>query len=118
MPLVGFYGDDFTGSVDALLQYRRTGLDGVLLTDPEHVGRISDRAVIGLAGISRSLPADELAAEVAPALTRLRELAPRVVQYKACSTVDSSPEVGSLGRVIEIARQLFPTLPVPMIFAQ
>lgn len=122
MPLVGFYGDDFTGSVDALLQYRRAGLDGVLLTDPEDLvptdPTTPDRAVIGLAGISRSLPSDELAAEVAPALTRLRELAPHVVQYKACSTVDSSPGIGSLGRVIELARQLFPPVPVPMIFAQ
>ncbi len=122
MPLVGFYGDDFTGSVDALLQYRRAGLDGVLLTDPEDLvptdPTVPDRAVIGLAGISRSLPSDELAAEVAPALTRLRELAPRMVQYKACSTVDSSPEIGSLGRVIELGRQLFPPVPVPMIFAQ
>ncbi|WP_152362322.1 four-carbon acid sugar kinase family protein [Microlunatus speluncae] len=118
MPLVGFYGDDFTGSVDALLQFRRAGLDGVLLTCPDDVAAGSDHEVVGLAGVSRSLPSDDLAAEVTPALTRLRALAPRVVQYKACSTVDSSPEVGSLGRVLELARQLFPPLPVPMIFAQ
>lgn len=122
MTQVGFYGDDFTGSVDALLQYRRAGLDGVLLTgpdvDPSDGAGLSGRDVIGIAGISRSLPADDLATEVAPALVRLRDLGPRVVQYKACSTADSSPEIGSLGRVLEIARQLFPPRPVPMIFAQ
>lgn len=121
MTHVGFYGDDFTGSVDALLQYRRAGLDGVLLTGPDHVpdgAELADRAVVGIAGISRSLPADDLATEVAPALVRLRDLGPRVVHYKACSTADSSPEIGSLGRVLELARQLFPPTPVPMILAQ
>lgn len=122
MTHVGFYGDDFTGSVDALLQYRRAGLDGVLLTGPDALrpgsAALTGRDVVGIAGIARSLPADDLATEVAPALVRLRDLDPRVVQYKACSTADSSPEIGSLGRVLEIARQLFPPLPVPLLFAQ
>ncbi|GAB3763396.1 uncharacterized protein YgbK (DUF1537 family) [Microlunatus parietis] len=119
MTQVGFYGDDFTGSIDALLQYRRAGLDGVLLTGPDDLASgLADHAVVGIAGISRSLPADDLATEVAPALVRLRDLDPRVVQYKACSTADSSPETGSVGRVLELARQVFPPAPVPMIFAQ
>lgn len=118
MALVGFYGDDFTGSIDALLQFRRAGLSGVLLTDSNDVASVADRDVIGIAGISRSLPTADLDPEVSPALARLRDLRPEVVQYKACSTVDSSPEVGSIGRVLEIASRLFPPLPVPMIFAQ
>lgn len=113
-----FYGDDFTGSVDALLQFRRAGLSGVLVTGPEiHVPQ-GDYDVIGIAGVARSLPTQALADEVVPALRRLRDLRPAVVQYKVCSTADSSPEIGSIGRVIELAQDLFPPAPVPIVFAQ
>lgn len=119
MTLVGFYGDDFTGSVDALLQYRRAGLDGVLVTAPEFVPTTgATDQVVGIAGIARSLPTDRLPDEVLPALTALARLQPRLVQYKACSTADSSPEVGSLGRAIELGRQVYGGHPVGVLFAQ
>ena len=41
--IVGVYGDDVTGSVDALLQYRRAGLRGALVTSPSRVGAVADR---------------------------------------------------------------------------
>ncbi|GAB2604153.1 four-carbon acid sugar kinase family protein [Pseudactinotalea suaedae] len=113
-----FYGDDFTGSIDALLQFRRTGLDGVLVTSPEALAGVTDADVVGIAGIARSLPTAELEAEVRPALEALLALRPDVLQYKACSTADSSPEMGSLGRVIEIGRALVGTSPVPVLLAQ
>lgn len=122
MTTVGFYGDDFTGSVDALVQYRRAGCEGVLVTSVDGVkgalggGPVPD--VVGIAGVARSLPVDELEAEVRPALELLRGLGLPVVQYKACSTADSSPMVGSLGRVVEIARDVFGPATVPALFAQ
>jgi uncharacterized protein YgbK (DUF1537 family) len=118
MARAAFYGDDFTGSVDALLQFRRAGLSGVLVTDPEIPVPEGSYDVIGIAGVARSLPTQALADEVVPALRRLRDLGPAVVQYKVCSTADSSPEIGSIGRVIELAQDLFPPAPVPMVFAQ
>ncbi|WP_420110572.1 four-carbon acid sugar kinase family protein [Pseudactinotalea sp.] len=118
MARFAFYGDDFTGSVDALLQFRRTGLDGVLVTSPEALARAGDADVVGIAGIARSLPTAELESEVGPAFEALLALQPAVLQYKACSTADSSPEVGSLGRVIEIGRALVGTAPVPVLLAQ
>lgn len=118
MPLVGFYGDDFTGSVDALLQLRRAGLGGVLVTSPEVALPPGDPHVVGVAGTARSQPADLMADEVKPALTWLRDLGPAVVQYKACSTADSAPHTGSLGRAIELGREVFPGAPVPVVFAQ
>ncbi|WP_116952910.1 four-carbon acid sugar kinase family protein [Jiangella endophytica] len=116
MTAVGFYGDDFTGSVDALVQFRRAGCTGVLATSPQVV--IGDADVVGIAGVARSLPVDELDAEVRPALELLRDLDLPVVQYKACSTADSSPAVGSLGRVLEIGRDVFGDATVPALFAQ
>jgi uncharacterized protein YgbK (DUF1537 family) len=119
---VAFYGDDFTGSVDVLLQFRRAGWRSRLLLgrpSPEALARAAEGVdAVGIAGIARSLPTDELDAEVRPALEVLAALGPRVVQYKACSTADSSPAVGSLGRVIELARAVFGTSAVPVLFAQ
>jgi uncharacterized protein YgbK (DUF1537 family) len=115
-----FYGDDFTGSVDALLQFRLAGLEGVLVTGAQAVAdaRASGADVIGVAGVARSLPTASMAAEVRPALRELLVLGPQVIQYKACSTADSSPRTGSLGNILEIAREMIPCGPVPVCFAQ
>lgn len=118
MVRLAFYGDDVTGSVDALLQLRRAGLDGVLVTSAAAAARAGDADVVGIAGIARSLPTPELAAEIEPAFSALLALRPRVLQYKVCSTADSSPDVGSIGRAIEIGRALVGAAPVPVLFAQ
>ena len=123
---VAFYGDDFTGSVDVLLQFSRAGWSSRLLLGlpsaaalAESLARAAgDVDAVGIAGIARSLPTEELDAEVRPALEALAALGPRIVQYKACSTADSSPTVGSLGRVIELAREVFGATAVPVLFAQ
>jgi uncharacterized protein YgbK (DUF1537 family) len=125
---VVFYGDDFTGSVDALLQFARRGWTGRLFTalpDAAAPGgsdalrrAAAEVDVVGVAGISRSLAHDEMDAELRPVLAAFAQLGPRIVQYKACSTADSSPTVGSLGRVVELGREVFGDRPVPMLFAQ
>lgn len=117
---VGFYADDFTGATDALYQLARCGLRGVLLlrVRPDAVRRHGDRAVVGVAGIARSLPTPDMRAEVLPALTALRDLRPRVLQYKACSTADSSPTLGSLGHAAELGREATGQGDVPVLLAQ
>jgi uncharacterized protein YgbK (DUF1537 family) len=120
-PDVAFYGDDVTGSVDVLLQFARLGRRGRLfvgMPDAAALAAAAGDEVVGIAGISRSLPTEGIDAEVRPALEALRDLHPRIVQYKACSTADSSPTIGSIGRVLEIGREVFPTGAVPMVFAQ
>lgn len=117
-----FYGDDFTGSVDALLQFRRRGWTGRLFTrlpDAATLRRAASEVdVVGVAGISRSLAPVAMAAELRPVFEAFAALAPEVVQYKASSTADSAPMVGSLGRVVELAREQFGERAVPMLFAQ
>ena len=51
-------------------------------------------------------------------LQALAALRPRVVQYKACSTADSSPTIGSIGRVLELGREVVGEQTVPFVFAQ
>ena len=117
-----FYGDDFTGSVDALLQFARRGWTGRLfvgLPSAEALRRAAaDADVVGIAGIARSLPTAELEGEVRPVLEALIALEPRYLQYKACSTADSSPSTGSIGRVLEIGREVAGTQTVALVFAQ
>lgn len=117
-----FYGDDFTGSVDVLLQLRRAGWTSRLFLGLPDFAELKAAAgevdAVGVAGVARSLPTGRIDSEVRPVLEALRRLGPQVVQYKACSTADSSPAVGSLGRVIEIGRELFGPSTVPALFAQ
>lgn len=122
LPRVGYYGDDFTGSVDVLLQFARHGWSGRLFVGLPPAAELRAAAattdVVGIAGIARSLAPTQMDAEIRPALEALRDLSPQIIQYKACSTADSSPLVGSIGRVIEIAREVFGERAVPMLFAQ
>ena len=119
---VGYYGDDFTGSVDVLLQFARHGWTGRLFVglpdETELRAAAVAHEVVGIAGIARSLPTDRIDEELRPALEALHALAPQVIQYKACSTADSSPTIGSIGRVIEIGREIIGARPVPILFAQ
>ncbi|SEF85041.1 Uncharacterized conserved protein YgbK, DUF1537 family [Nonomuraea solani] len=115
MTLFAFVADDFTGATDALWQFRRFGLTGSLVTDLAHVH--SENDVIGLATTARA-SADPVAV-VLPALRAMAALRPLAVQYKICSTFDSSPERGSIGAVVAaLHRSGLATGPVPVLAAQ
>ncbi|MEV0389159.1 four-carbon acid sugar kinase family protein [Nonomuraea sp. NPDC050643] len=116
MTIFAFVADDFTGATDALWQFRRFGFTGSLVTDVAHLHDRDD--VIGLATTARA-EADP-AAVVLPALRALAALSPLVVQYKICSTFDSSPARGSIGSVIAALHRegLTGDRPVPVLAAQ
>lgn len=117
-----WFGDDFTGSSDVLLQYTRAGIPALLfmrtptVADLDQAGRRYD--ALGIAGITRALPVDRIGPVVREAFHRLAELDPLVVQYKICSTADSSPEVGSIAPPLQAGRELFGEVPVPILPAQ
>ncbi|WP_350274371.1 four-carbon acid sugar kinase family protein [Kribbella sp. HUAS MG21] len=117
-----FYGDDFTGSTDAMVQFARVGLRAVLLVTlpsaPELRRLAEQYDVIGVAGVARSLPPDEQEAELRPVLEALHALGPRILQYKVCSTADSSPTRGSIGRALEVGREVCGPAVVPVLIAQ
>jgi uncharacterized protein YgbK (DUF1537 family) len=120
--LITFYGDDFTGSSDALGQYHRFGLHAIMFfkLPPRDVLEEAARThdVVGIAGISRSLPTEKMEAEVRPVFEAFRRLGSAFVQYKICSTFDSSPEIGSFGRVLELGREIFGEHIAPVVPAQ
>jgi uncharacterized protein YgbK (DUF1537 family) len=117
---IAYYADDFTGATDALETLAGAGLKAALFLDaptPAQLARHPGLQAIGVAGITRSLPPDEIERALRPAFIALRGLHPRHVHYKVCSTFDSSPEVGSIGRAIEIAREVFGHRVVPLLVA-
>jgi len=104
-PLYAYYGDDFTGSTDVLESLAEGGISAVLLLrspSDELLARFPDVRAIGLAGDSRSRSPEWMDSYLPRAFQALAALDPAIVHYKTCSTFDSSPEVGSIGRAMEI----------------
>ena len=60
---------------------------------------------IGLAGTSRSEAPDWMDEHLTPAFAWLKSLGAALCHYKVCSTFDSSPDVGSIGRAIDIGQR-------------
>jgi uncharacterized protein YgbK (DUF1537 family) len=117
-----FYGDDFTGASDNAAQFARHGLRTTLFFGLPEEGAVWRRAaetsdVIGIAGVARSLPTAQMAAEVAPALDALIGLGAPLVQYKCCSTLDSTADIGSLGEATRLLRERLPDAFMPVLAA-
>jgi len=106
--LYGFYGDDFTGSTDVLEQLAEGGVPAVLflrVPDAALRARFAEVKAIGIAGDSRSRSPAWMDAHLPAAFAALGEGA--TVHYKTCSTFDSSPMVGSIGRAMDVGLQAF-----------
>lgn len=123
-PLIGYYGDDFTGSTDVLEALFRQGLRTMLFLDLPEAGAAhgAERSALlagldafGIAGVGRSLSPEEMARELPPIFERLKQAGPAVVHYKICSTFDSSPETGSIGKAAELGRAAFGGRFVPVL---
>lgn len=118
--LLTFYGDDFTGSTDALEQLTLAGIRTALFIQPPtpaQLKKFPGLQAIGVAGKTRSLAPDAMERELKPALLKLKKLGARHVHYKVCSTFDSAPHVGSIGRVMDVAAKIFPATFIPLLVA-
>lgn len=117
-PLLSFYGDDFTGSTDAMESLARAGLRTKLFTSAptrEQLRRHSDLQAFGVAGITRSLAPDAMEAALRPSFEALKQTGVPIVHYKVCSTFDSSPAIGSIGRALEVGASVFGSKCVPIV---
>jgi uncharacterized protein YgbK (DUF1537 family) len=118
--LLAYYGDDFTGSTDALEFLSRAGVKTVLFIEPptpETLSRYQDLQAIGVAGSSRSMPPAEMEQELTTAFTKLKALGAPHVHYKVCSTFDSSPQIGSIGKAADVGAQVFGAPFIPLLVA-
>jgi uncharacterized protein YgbK (DUF1537 family) len=116
--LLTFYGDDFTGSTDVMESLELAGVRTVLFLDaptPQQLSRYQDVGAVGVAGISRTMSPEQMDATLPAILERIALLGAPIFHYKVCSTFDSSPEVGSIGRAAEIVRRVFGAQPIPLV---
>ncbi|MBI5766624.1 MAG: four-carbon acid sugar kinase family protein [Verrucomicrobia bacterium] len=114
---LAYYGDDFTGSTDVLEVLSRAGLRTRLFLVPPSRAQAAGLDAVGVAGLTRSLAPAAMEAVLRPTFTALRALGAPHVHYKVCSTFDSSPAVGSIGRAIDTGAGIFRGAFVPLLVA-
>lgn len=115
---LAYYADDFTGATDALEWLERAGVRSALFLNvptPEQLARLPDVMAIGVAGRTRALPPDVIESQLRNDFQALKALQPRLVHYKVCSTFDSSPQLGSIGRAIDVGMDVFGSAKVPVV---
>ena len=126
--MIGFYGDDFTGSTDVMEALSLNGIPTALFLQPpdpadirnfrlknSHLSSDGKLKAYGIAGISRSLTPAEMDIELPAVFEKMARIPTRYVHYKICSTFDSSPQIGNIGHAVEIALRYFPSSFVPLI---
>ena len=109
-PLLTFYGDDFTGSTDVMEALSSNGIETVLFTrlpSADRVAAFPGARAIGLAGTSRSQSPEWMDRHLPDAFAWLSGLGARFCHYKVCSTFDSAPHRGSIGRAMELGLAAF-----------
>jgi uncharacterized protein YgbK (DUF1537 family) len=115
---LAFYGDDFTGSTDALEVLAFAGLRCALFLNPptgDALKAMGGYDAVGVAGDSRGMSPSEMDQALPPIFEALAALGAAIVHYKVCSTFDSSPAVGSIGRAMDIARRVFGPTVIPIV---
>lgn len=114
--LLSYYGDDFTGSTDVMEALASNGVKTALflgIPSTETLAKFSDCQAIGIAGTSRSQTPEWMADNLTPAFAWLKRLDAAICHYKICSTFDSSPAIGNIGKAIEIGREILRRIACP-----
>lgn len=117
-PLLTYYGDDFTGSTDVMEALAARGVATVLflgVPDAATAARFANYQAFGIAGTSRSETPAWMAQHLPAAFEWLKARGAAFCHYKVCSTFDSSPQTGNIGRAIEIGKASFDQDCVPVI---
>ena len=118
--LVAWYGDDFTGSAAVAEALTFSGLEAVLFFDlptQAQLAQFPTARGIGIAGAARAKSPGWMDRHLPTVFEALAKLGAPVSQYKICSTLDSAPHLGSIGRAMDLAAPCFPDTPWPIVVA-
>ena len=116
--LYSYYGDDFTGSTDVLEALALHGVPAVLfmgVPDKSALKTFAHCHAIGIAGESRSRTPRWMNENLPSIFAAMRAFGAPINHYKVCSTFDSSPRIGSIGRAMELGMNAFAARFVPVV---
>jgi uncharacterized protein YgbK (DUF1537 family) len=119
-PVLAWLGDDFTGAAAVMEVLTFGGLPSVLFLDPptpERMADFPDMRGIGIASMARTYSPARMEAELPAMFDLLGRTGARLVMYKVCSTLDSAPEIGSIGRAMDIGARVFGSTTIPVLVA-
>lgn len=115
--LMAYFGDDYTGSTDALEGLASNGVRTMLFFEaptPADIERFDGLDAVGIAGRSRSMTPAQMEEALPPVFEAIADLDVDLAHYKVCSTFDSAPEIGSIGCAIDLAQDTFESSFVPV----
>lgn len=118
--VLAWYGDDFTGSAAVMEVLSFAGLPAVLFLEPPtpaQLARFSGMRAVGVASTARAHGPGWRARQLPRAFDWLAAQNAPIAHYKVCSTLDSSPEIGSIGAAIDIAEGRFGETWTPCLIA-
>lgn len=119
-PLVAWLGDDFTGAAAVMEVLAFAGLPSILFLNmptEDQMARHRDVAAIGIATMARTGSPAWMEENLPAYFARLAATEAALVHYKICSTLDSSPDVGSIGKAMEIGAKAFGPAAIPIVTA-
>lgn len=119
-PLITWFGDDFTGAAAVMEVLAFAGIDTVLFSDipdPDLFARFADCGAIGIASTARTEGPDWMDAHLPAAFDFLQNTGAPILHYKVCSTFDSSPQSGNIGRATEIGLRITGAKAAPLLTA-
>ncbi|MCO6384737.1 four-carbon acid sugar kinase family protein [Oceanicola sp. 502str15] len=118
--LLGWLGDDFTGSAASMEVLEFAGVPSVLFLDvpsEDQLARFPGMRAVGVATTARSHAPAWMERELPRVFRFLADTGAKVVHYKTCSTLDSAPEVGSIGKAMDLGAQVVRGPFIPCLLA-
>jgi uncharacterized protein YgbK (DUF1537 family) len=119
-PLIAWYGDDFTGAAAVMEVLTFAGLPSMLFLDvpsPTEIAQFPGLRGIGVASTARAKTPHWMDEHLPGVFSELAVLGTPLVHYKVCSTLDSSPATGSIGRAMEHGANQFKPRHIPVLIA-
>lgn len=117
---VAWLGDDFTGAAAVMEVLAFHGAPAVLFLDvptADQLAHFSPNASVGIASMARTRSPDWMDAHLPDLFAALTAIGAGLLHYKVCSTLDSAPATGSIGRALEIGVRATGGQVVPIVVA-
>lgn len=119
-PDIVWLGDDFTGAAAVMEVLTFAGMPSILflgLPTQAQLKACEGFGAFGIATLARAQSPEWMQEHLPPLYAFLDGTGAELVHYKICSTLDSSPRTGSIGKAIDVALDRFGAATVPVVTA-